>query len=297
MRRREFLAALLLLTSAPVLAQGTAKMYRLGVLGPGDASSWVSSPARIITVAKLAEYGFLDGGNLQIEPRYGSGPALPELARELVATRPDAIIAISRAAILAAHQATKTIPIVMSFFGEDPVAAGLVASFSRPGGNVTGLIMLTLELDAKRLELLREAVPEARRIAVLLTNRPEEDQKKAAMEDRARQIGVEPLFFPIAGAHEYAAAFRSMRDQGAQVLVVGSAPEFFRDATKIARLALDAKLPTICEWREMATAGCLLGYGPNLVELRHRTADYVARIFRGAAPGDLPIDRRVLSLP
>ncbi len=134
MRRREILAGLLLLPSAPVLAQGTAKTYRLGVLGPGDASSWVSSPARNITVAKLAEYGFLDGGNLRIEPRYGSGPALPELARELVATRPDAIIAISRSAILAAHQATKTIPIVMSFIGEDPVAAGLVASFSRPGG-------------------------------------------------------------------------------------------------------------------------------------------------------------------
>jgi putative ABC transport system substrate-binding protein len=110
-------------------------------------------------VAKLADYGFSENYNLHVEPRYGHPAALPELARELVGTRPDVIVAVSRVAILAARQATSEIPIVMSFIGEDPVTAGLAANIARPGGNVTGLIMLAPELEAKRIELLAEAVP------------------------------------------------------------------------------------------------------------------------------------------
>jgi len=155
---------------------------------------------------------------------------------------------------------------------------------------VTGLIMLAPELDAKRLELLREAIPHAQRIAVLISNRAEEDQKKATMETIAGRLGAELRFFPVSGPNDYGAAFKSMSAWRAQALAVGSAPELFRDATEIARMAGHERLPTVCEWREMARAGCLLGYGPNLVELRHRTADYVVRILNGAAPGDLPIE-------
>src|SRR3954470_13477475 len=289
MRRRTFVAGLLTWGAAKARAQAPGRMYRLGVLGPGDASSWLVSPMKTITLAKLAEYGFAEGDNLQVQVRYGSSDALTELARELVATGPDVIVAVSRSAILAARRATSTVPIVMSFIGEDPVAAGLAANIAKPGGNVTGLIMLAPELDAKRLELLREAIPDAQRIAVLISNRAEEDQKKAAMETLARRLGVELRFFPISGP-KYGAAFKSMSAWGAQALAVGSAPELFRDATEIARMAVDERLPTVCEWREMATAGCLLGYGPNLVEMRHRTADYVVRILNGAVPGDLPIE-------
>ena len=291
MRRRALLAGLLTLgVVAKARAQAPGRIYRLGVLGPGDASSWLMSPMRTITLAKLAEYGFAEDHNLQVQVHFGSGESLPELAQELVTAQPDVIVAISRSAILAARRATSTIPIVMSFIGEDPVAAGLAANITRPGGNVTGLIMLAPELDAKRLELLREAIPDAQRIAVLISNRAEEDQKKATMETIARRLGAELRFFPVSGPNDYVAAFKSMGAWRAQALAVGSAPELFRDATEIARMAADERLPTVCEWREMASAGCLLGYGPNLVELRHRTADYVVRILNGAAPGDLPIE-------
>lgn len=290
MRRREVVGALLAFGSSTAHPQVPGRMYRLGVLGPGDASSWQASPARTITLAKLAEYGFSEGQNLQVEPKYGDGSALPALARELVEMQPDVIIAISRAAIFAARRATSTIPIVMSFIGEDPVVSGLAASISRPGGNVTGLVMRAPELDAKRLELLREAFPHVDRIAVLISDRDEGDEKKAAMSDIARRMKVELLFFPVGSPHEYRSAFDAMAGRGAQALAVASAPDLFRDASLLARLALETRLPTICEWREMAAAGCLLAYGANLVELRHRTADYVARIFRGVTPGDLPIE-------
>ena len=289
MRRRAFIAGLLTWEIAKARAQAPGRIYRLGVLGPGDASSWLVSPMRTITLATLAEYGFADH-NLQVQVHFDSGESLAELARELVTTQPDVIVAISRSAILAARRATSTIPIVMSFIGEDPVAAGLAANITRPGRNVTGLLMLAPELDAKRLELLREAIPDAQRIAVLISNRAEEDQKKATMETIAGRLGAELRFFPVSGPNDYGAAFKSMGAWRAQALAVGSAPELFRDATEIARMAIDERLPTVCEWREMASAGCLLGYGPNLVELRHRMADYVVRILNGAAPGDLPIE-------
>src|SRR5215213_7285954 len=226
MRRRALLAGLLTLgVVAKARAQARGRIYRLGVLGPGDASSWLMSPMRTITLAKLAEYGLAEDHNLQVEVRFGTGEALGEFARELVATQPDVIVAISRSAILAARRATSTIPIVMSFIGEDPVAAGLAANITKPGGNVTGLIMLAPELDAKRLELLREAIPDAQRIAVLISNRAEEDQKKATMETIAGRLGAELRFFPVSGPNDYGAAFKSMSAWRAQALAVGSAPD------------------------------------------------------------------------
>src|SRR3954453_4204176 len=135
MRRRALLAGLLTLgVVAKARAQAPGRIYRLGVLGAGDASSWLVSPMRTITLAKLAEYGFAEDRNLKVEVRFGTGEALGELARELVATQPDVIVAISRSAILAARRATSTIPVVMSFIGEDPVAAGLAANITKPGG-------------------------------------------------------------------------------------------------------------------------------------------------------------------
>src|SRR5215213_988587 len=225
MRRRALLAGLLTLgVVAKARAQAPGRIYRLGVLGPGDASSWLVSPMRTITLAKLAEYGFADH-NLQVQVHFDSGESLAELARELVTTQPDVIVAISRSAILAARRATSTIPIVMSFIGEDPVAAGLAANITRPGRNVTGLLMLAPELDAKRLELLREAIPDAQRIAVLISNRAEEDQKKATMETIAGRLGAELRFFPVSGPNDYGAAFKSMSAWRAQALAVGSAPD------------------------------------------------------------------------
>ena len=161
-----------------------------------------------------------------------------------------------------------------------------------PGGNVTGIAILAAELDGKRLDLLHEAVPAARRIAALMLpaaplRRASEEELRAA----AASTGVELLVFDAAGPGEYPAAFAAMRAGGARALVIVADPTFNRDAESLARLALKTGLPTVCEWAEMARSGCLLGYGPSRPELRRRLAYFVARIFQGAAPSDLPIEQ------
>jgi putative ABC transport system substrate-binding protein len=178
----------------------------------------------------------------------------------------------------------------MSFSDYDPVAAGFAASFARPGGNITGIGMLATELDAKRLDLLHEAVPEARRVAVLLISEIRHRSTLAAMSEAASTDGIElvPVYAEVPAS--YPRAFTTMRTAGAQALAIVAAPEFNRDAEILAALATDSGLPTMCEWGHMAARGCLLGYGPVGPQLWRRAADYVTRILRGAVPGELPIE-------
>jgi putative tryptophan/tyrosine transport system substrate-binding protein len=291
MRRRALLllGALAVLISADpaAFAQGGDKVYRLGVLSP---SAGTFERMRGTTFPELARLGFIEGRNLAVEARFGTTEQLPSLARELAATRPDVVLAVTAAAIRALRQEAGTTPIVGSFIGEDPVTAGFANSLAHPGSNVTGIVMLAPELDAKRLDLLHEVVPGARRIAALAVSRQRDEPLLAAMLEVAGRDGVELLPFYAATPEEYPIAFAAMRNAGVEALQIVSAPEFFSDARTLAALAVEAKLPTICEWRSMATEGCLVGYGPNFVELLRRTADYVARIFRGAVPGELPIE-------
>ena len=282
--------AMVLLAAGEATAQTPDKVYRLGVLAPGNETSWPRSPVRTVTLPELAKQGFMEGRNLIVEPRFGPSASLPELARELIASKPDAILAVSVDAIRAARQATDTIPIVMGFTSEDPIASGFAVSLAKPGGNVTGLY-LPPELQGKRLEFLHEAVPAARRIATLVVDPVMRDAAKlAAMQEVAARTGLDLLVFQAPVRETYLAAFARMRASGAEALVIGSATEFFRDTEQLAALAAEAKLPTMCEWQEMAARGCLIGYGPSLTELRHRSAGFVARIFRGTPPGDLPIE-------
>ena len=177
----------------------------------------------------------------------------------------------------------------MSFAGQDPVAEGWIASLSRPGGNVTGVMLLGPELDGKRLELLHEAVPDRRRIAVLVEPGGQAGSIQA-MRPVAQALALELVLVPVVDA-DYAAAFAAIRAMSAGAVAVPSSAVLFRDTAKIAALAAENGLPTICHWAEMAQAGCLLGYGASLAELRRRTAHYVARILRGASPGDLPVEQ------
>ena len=263
------------------------KVYRLGELAPSAASLEIT---RNVTLPALAKLGFEKGRNLILEERAGDAAAMPELARELLRTNPDAIIAIGADAIRAASEATSAVPIVM--FGASPVGKGLATSLARPGGNVTGVVILATELDGKRLDLLHEAVPAARRIAALmLPTAPLRQASEREMRKVAASIGVELLPFDAGEPEEYPAVFAAMQAAGAQALLVMAHSSFNRDAALLARLALGTGLPTVCEWAEMAQAGCLLGYGPSRAELRRRTAHFVARIFQGAAPSDLPIEQ------
>jgi putative ABC transport system substrate-binding protein len=273
-----------LIAGAASVAQTPDKVYRLGVLSLNRASgeSYATAP-------ELAKNGFIIGRNLIIDRRFGALDRLPGLARELAALKPDAILAVSYPAVRAAEAETTTTPIIM-FMTEDAVAEGLAASLARPGGNVTGMTIVGAELDAKRLQLLHEAVPAARRIAALAVSEQRHALNIAAMRQVATAAGLELRDFYAATAADYRPAFEAMRVAGAEALVVVASPELFRNWQMLHPLALEARLPTVCQWREMAEQGCLLGYGPDLDEARGRVADYVVRVLRGARPGELPIE-------
>ncbi len=278
---------LLVILAAPVTAQiGGEKVYRLAELAPSDASLEIT---RAETLPELAKLGFREGRNLILDERAGDAAAMDGLARELLRANPDAIVAIGPDAIGAAAKATRTVPIVT--FGNDPVQRGFAVSHARPGGNVTGVVILAEELDGKRVDILHEAVPEARRVAaLLLPSLPYRASTERETRAVAESSGMELLAFDATGPEDYPAAFAAMRAAGVQALVIKANPTFNRDAGLLAKLALNAGMPMVCEWAENARSGCLLGYGPSRSELRRRVAYYFARIFLGTAPADLPIE-------
>jgi putative tryptophan/tyrosine transport system substrate-binding protein len=294
MKRRAFIglvagaAAWQLVASAmPAHAQTAGRIYRLGHV----ANSAISDAnSRKIILPELAKLGFVEGRNLVFDGRIGSLDAQTGLTRELLAGQPDVIIAIGPA-LAAVGATTRTVPIVS--FGRDPVELGLAQTYARPGGNVTGVVILISELEAKRLAILHEAVPGLRRVAVLVSSAAYSAPTaagEAAMRKAAAGLGIELLSFPVAAPAEYPAAFAAMRAAGAQALLISATSEFDRDGKQLAALALEARLPTVCEWAEMAHAGCLIGYGPDRIALRQRMAAQIAKIFNGAAPGDIAIE-------
>ena len=293
MRRRGFLsgfggtaAAWLLITSATfAFAQSPNHIYRLGHLGNSLVSE---SDSRLTILPELAISGFVEGRNLTFEGRIGNPDAMPGLMRELLDTHPDAIIAVGPTAAVAAHAATQTVPIVV--LTSNALELGLAQSFARPGGNITGVVILARELEVKRLSILHEAIPHGRRVAAFVPAAGDifsETEMRAAAE----RMGIELLIFKVAKPADYPGAFAAIRSANVQALLIAATPEFYRDVTELSALALEARLPTICEWAEMARAGCLIGYGPNRPALRRRMASQIAAIFRGEAPGDVPIEQ------
>lgn len=280
-------AWLLTLSAMPVQAQTPGRIYRLGHISNSAISEATS---RKIILPELAKLGFVEGRNLVFDGRVGDLDAQTSLMRDLLPTQPDVIIAVGPA-LAAVGAATRTVPIVS--FGRDPTELGLAQSYARPGGNVTGVVILISELEAKRLSILHEVAPDRRRVAVLVSSAAFSGPTaigEAAMRKAADGLGVELRHFPVAAPADYPAAFAAMRADGAQALLISATSEFFRDGKQLAALALEAQLPTVCEWADMAHAGCLIGYGPDRTALRLRMAAQIAQIFRGAAPGDIAIE-------
>jgi putative ABC transport system substrate-binding protein len=280
------LAVLFSSAGSAILAQAADKVWRLGVL------SLVVDPigGMSTTVSELAARGFVEGQNLVVDVRVGTAERMPALARELVGTGPDVILAVSDWAVTPAHEATRSIPIVASPMGADPVAVGVAKSWARPGGNVTGVTLTAPELEIKRLDLLREVVPAARRVAVLLMHREVTEPGEAPMRAVAARLGIRLVELYVGGPDGYHQAFVAMRSAGAEALVITPMPEFGEHAEELAALAVEAGLPTICGSGKAGEQGCLIGYGPDMIELRRQAADDVARIFRGASPSELPIE-------
>jgi len=284
------LAAVLLVLTArivtPACAQTPNRVYRLGHLA---ASALGEQYSRDLLIPELARVGFVEGRNLVVDWRVGDAAAQPDRMRALLAARPDAIVALGPA-VIAAGAATRTVPIVG--FGTDTVELGLAESFARPGGNVTGVVILGGELDAKRLDLLRDALPTRRRVAALLSSTaPASRWSERDMRVVAASAAIDLSVYSVATAADYPAAFAAMREAGAEALVIGASPQLNNDMRSLAALALASRLPTICEWAKSAHEGCLIGYGPARVALLRRTADQLARIFRGTAPGEIPIEQ------
>jgi putative tryptophan/tyrosine transport system substrate-binding protein len=291
MKRRPFIRAVtaaLLLPATAVFAQTPPKVARIGWLTP----EVIESHTRAFREAMLV-LGQAEGRNYVIESRSAGDELgrLPGLAAELVNAKVDIIVAVSPPAILAARKATDTIPIVMAFWGGGGlVESGLVATLARPGGNVTGVSMLATELEAKRLELLLQAVPRARKIGVL---DPGPAYSLADAQKIADGAGAQLRVTAVVGPADvaYQRAFEAMGREHVDALFVPSYPRFFKDARQIITLAAAHRIPAIYEWPSMADAGGLMAYGPTLDELDGRVASFVVRVLTGAKPAVLPIEQ------
>jgi putative ABC transport system substrate-binding protein len=294
--RRTFLAgtgALLLAVPLAAEAQPAGKVYRIGFLSPASPSD--PRVQRFLAAFRngLGELGYVEGQTIAIESRWAAGKyeRLPGLAAELVRLKMEVIVTAAVPAIRAAKEATSTIPIIMAVV-VDPVATGLVASLARPGGNITGLSLMTPELVGKQLEMLKEVVPKASRVAVLWNPaNPGNAPQLRAAEVAARTLGVRLQPLEARGPREIDSAFAAMSKEGASAVVVLVDVVFIDQRTRIADLAATRRLPSVYGLPEYVEAGGLMAYGPSYIANYRRAAVYVDKILKGAKPGDLPIEQ------
>lgn len=283
--------ALVLALPATAGAQPAGRVWKIGVLEPFHAAVRAS----LIDALRqgLRELGYEEGRNFVLEARYADGKLdrLPDLAAELVKLNVDVILAGSTQGIRAAQHATQTIPIVMTTVG-DPVGPGFVASLARPGGNITGLTIQAPELIAKRLQLLKEAVPHSSRVAVLWDSRvPHEVEGYKEAVGAASSLGLTLLSFDVKRAEDLEPAFAAMaRDMANGVLVFENAITV-NNSKRVVDLALKHGLPGAYGLRDFGVAGGLLVYGPVRADNYRRAAVFVDKILKGAKPADLPVEQ------
>jgi putative ABC transport system substrate-binding protein len=281
-------ALALLIVPLPVGAQ-SARRPRVGVLTPHRCDHPNNEALR----RGLRELGYVEGQTLDVECRGADGQVerLPDLTRDLLAWGPDVVVADGTITIRAAQRATRTVPIVMGAVG-DPVGSGFVQSLARPGGNTTGLTLVSAELNPKRLELLKELLPGATRIA-LLANPSNPNRHARQMETPSRSLGVRLTVVEARGPEELDGAFTAILREGADGLCVLPDPVLFGHRQRIVALAAKHRLPAMYEAREFVQEGGLLSYGPNIVANFHRAAALVDKILKGANPADLPVEQPV----
>jgi putative ABC transport system substrate-binding protein len=272
-------------------AQQTGKVARIGFLG---ATSPAGYGARVEGLrAGLRELGYIEGTNLVLEYRWAEGKyeRLPALVAELIRSNVDVIVTHGTPAAFAAKQATASIPIVIGIIG-DPVASGVVGSVARPGGNITGSSFFSPELEAKRIELLKEAMPQLTRVATLLNsdNPVYAGPLWHAAEQMARSLDLHLQRFGVRTTNELEGAFENMQRQGAQAVSVVDDALLQANVAAIAALANKARLLSIGS-KELAQAGAVIGYGIDFVAALRRAAVFVDKILKGSKPGDLPIEQ------
>jgi len=290
-RRRDFVALLGIAVSASsrsARAQQSSKLFRLGYLSAARIPNLIEA-----LQTGLRKLGYVEGKNLKVDYRFG-GPQserLDALASELVELRPDAIVTAGTPATFAAKRATTTIPIVMAPVG-DPVRYGIVASLAHPGGNITGVTLYGSELGAKRVEVLKEALPAVGRLGGLgnATN-PATEFWWTETQLAAQALRLEPALYTVRDPNELAATFAAMHRNKADAVVVEADAMLMSAQRQITTLAIEYRLPAMHEMREFVQDGGLISYGPNITEAARRSAIFVDKILKGVKPADLPIEQ------
>ena len=297
MRRRDFITALGTAATWPLAARARqpAKMKRIAFVrpaGPVNEASVSGSPYYRAFFEELSRLGYVEGQNLEVERYSGEGrpERYAELARDVVNTHPDLIIAVAARLSLDFKTATTTIPIVSLI--NDPIVLGLVASIARPGGNITGVtISGGLELIGKRMGLLVEAMPKLSTVSYLVSRPYWEDPRGAAAREGAKQAGISlkaALLGSVFDEAEYQRVFRSMEQDRADALMVSDEAEHTPNRATIVELAAKGRIPTIYSYREFVEVGGLMAYSIDLADMYRRLANLIDKILRGANPADIP---------
>ena len=294
MKRREFMTLLGGAAAAwPLAARAQLAPGRRPTIGYLSGADATSQRAQLDAfVQRLRELGWIEGSTVAIEVRWGEGRAdrYAEIAAEFVRLNVDVILAGGTEPAVAAKQATSIIPIVFSTAG-DPVASKLVTSLARPGGNVTGLSNFASDLAAKRLEILRDALPELRRLATMVnTDYSGGVTETEQIQTAAGALGLEIIRLPIRRVEDIAVALDGLKARAQALYAIGD-PLVNAQRLRISAFALATRLPTMFPQRQYLEVGGLMSYGPNYLDLNRRSADYVDKILRGAAPADLPVEQ------
>ncbi len=295
---RQVAVGLALWLCSVVLAQAQqppAGVPVVGWLSPATAQSYsqpgLGNPGPHQLRAALAKHGLIDGKDIRIDMRLAEGKLdrLPDLAAALVRDGASVILTLGEAAGRAAQAATETVPIVCA--GDDLVDSGLAASLAKPGRNITGVSILATELDAKRIEVLKELRPNAKRFGVLNDLTASSPYRLQAMTATARHLGVELQTIDVHGPDDFVAAFQAFEAGGAEGVDIVSSPMLNSFRRRLGELSLAAKTPAICQFRSMVEVGCLASYGITIEDLYALSADQIARILKGAKPADLPVQQ------
>jgi len=292
LKRRDFITLLGGAAVWPMAAraQQAGKLPTIGFFSPRSAAAARSSVAAL--VQRLGELGWIEGRTVAIQYRWADehDEQLAAIADEFARLKVDVIVTHATAPVRAAKQATAVIPIVFAS-AADPVSNGLVASLSRPGGNVTGISSLTVELAGKRLELLRELIPSVHRLAIMSNaDGPGAVREMADAQAAARTLGLEIVTSEIRRAEDIAPAFEALKGR-ADALYVVTDPLVNTNRIRINALALGARLPTMHGSRDYVEAGGLISYGPDVLSMYRRAAELVDKILRGAKPADIPVEQ------
>jgi putative ABC transport system substrate-binding protein len=291
MRRREFIGLVGGAAALPLASRAQQQaMPVIGFLGTGTPSSWSQWTSAFMN--RLRELGWIEGRNVKIEYRWAEGQneRYAAIVAELVQLKVDVIVTQGTPSVLAAKRATALIPIVFASAG-DPVGNGIVENLARPNGNITGMSAQATDSAPKRLELLREAVPSLRTLAIMANaGNPFSMLEVTEVQGAARTLGINTATSEIRRVEDIAPAFDTIKGH-AEALFLSTDPLLVTNRMRINTLAQSVQMPTIGSWREFVEAGSLMSYGSNIPDQFRRAAEYVDKILHGAKPGDLPVEQ------